>query len=169
MGARSICATVAAVVLSVLVFGAGAAHAAGPLTGTKVRNWQTGFVLSVAGGSTVGGAQIHYQTDTDDLSQFWAVEPVTTDTFLLRNLNSDMCVTAIAGGASEPLQQRPCDVRWREQVFSLEESSTPSRHLLRNLAHGSCLHPYAGTANTFARLYACTATTTWQMHSFDVR
>ncbi|MEU0809829.1 RICIN domain-containing protein [Streptomyces sp. NPDC005970] len=145
------------------------ADATGPLSGTKVRSWQAGHVLGVAGNSTVGGAEVQYQTDTNDLAQKWAIDPVTRDTFLLRNLNSDMCVTAVAGGDTEALQQRPCDTRWDEQTFTMDDSSKPNRPLLRNVAHNKCMQQYAGTAPTYARLYACTRASTWQMHSFDVR
>ncbi|MEU2133124.1 hypothetical protein [Streptomyces sp. NPDC018352] len=55
-----------AVALAATVLGAGTADATGPLSGTKVRNWQTGFVLGVATNSTVGGARIQYQNGTDD-------------------------------------------------------------------------------------------------------
>jgi len=60
MRIRSACAMVA-VALSATVLGTGTADAVGPLSGTKVRNWQVGYVLGVAGNPTVGGAQIQYQ------------------------------------------------------------------------------------------------------------
>ncbi|MCP9211517.1 RICIN domain-containing protein [Streptomyces sp. NEAU-Y11] len=167
MRIRSACVMVA-LALGATVLGVGTADATGPLSGTKVRNWQTGYVLGVAGNSTVGGAEVQYQADTNDLAQKWAIDPVTRDTFLLRNLNSDMCVTAVAGGDTEPLQQRPCDSRWEEQTFTMADSGKPNRYQLRNLAHSKCMHPYASTAPTYPRLYAC-STTTWQAHSFDVR
>lgn len=168
MRIRSTCVMVA-VALSATVLGVSTADAAGPLSGTKVRSWQAGHVLGVAGNSTVGGAEVQYQTDTNDLAQKWAIDPVTRDTFLLRNLNSDMCVTAVAGGDTEALQQRPCDPRWEEQTFTMDDSSKPNRPLLRNVAHNKCMQQYAGTAPSYARLYACIRTSTWQMHSFDVR
>ncbi|MBC2869460.1 RICIN domain-containing protein [Streptomyces mexicanus] len=146
---------------------AGSATAAPPLSGTKIRSWQSGHVLAVT--DTVGGSQVQYQTDTDALSQKWAVEPVSSSTFLLRNLSSDMCVTAIGGGDTEALQQRPCDPRWDEQLFSLEASGKPSRYLLKNQGHNKCLQQYNSTAPTYARLYACSPASTWQIHSFDVR
>lgn len=167
MRIRSTCVMVA-VALSATVLGVGTAEATGPLSGTKVRNWQTGYILGVAGNSTVGGAEIQYQVDTNDLAQKWAIDPVTRDTFLLRNLNSDMCVTAVAGGDTEALQQRPCDPRWEEQTFTMVDSTKPSRYQLRNLAHNKCLHPYGSTAPVYARVYACVANT-YQIHSFDVR
>ncbi|MFB6713498.1 MULTISPECIES: RICIN domain-containing protein [unclassified Streptomyces] len=168
MRIRSACVMVA-VALGATVLGVGTADATGPLSGTKVRNWQTGFVLGVAGGSTVGGAQIQYEADTDNLAQKWAIDPVTSSTFLLRNLNSDMCVTAVGGGATEALQQRPCDPRWDEQIFSMEASSKPNRYQLKNQAYNLCLNPYASTAPTYARVVACSATNGYQTHSFDVR
>ncbi|MCI0386738.1 RICIN domain-containing protein [Streptomyces sp. CNQ085] len=167
MRLRSACLS-AAVALGMTVLAAGTADAAGPLSGTKVRNWQSGFVLGVAGNSTAGGAQIQYQSDTEDLAQKWAIEPVTGTTFLLRNLHSDMCVTAVDGGDTEALQQRPCDSRWREQTFTLEDSTKPDRYRLRNLAHSKCLFPYGTGAPTYARVYAC-GNNTHQTHSFDVR
>jgi hypothetical protein len=159
----SLVVAVAATVLSV-----GTADAA-PLSGTKIRSWQMGHVLGVTGNSTVGGAQIQYQDDSDALSQKWAVEPVSNTTFMLRNLHSDMCVTALNGGDAEALQQRPCDSRWDEQIFSLEDSSKPSRPLLKNQAHNKCMQTYGGNTSSYARLYACTPTSGWQTHSFDVR
>ncbi|MFB8039273.1 RICIN domain-containing protein [Streptomyces sp. NPDC056004] len=168
MRIRSAC-VMAAVALSATVLGVGTADATGPLSGTKVRNWQTGFVLGVGGNSTVGGAEIQYQSDTDALAQKWAIDPVTSDTFLLRNLNSDMCVTAVGGGASEALQQRPCDSRWDEQIFSMQASSKPNRYQLKNQAYNLCLNPYLSTAPTYARVVACSATNGFQTHSFDVR
>jgi hypothetical protein len=165
---RSACISFA-VALAATVIGTGTADAAGPLSGSKIRSWQTGAVLGVAGNSTVGGTQIQYQTDTDDLAQKWAIEPVTNTTFLLRNLHSDMCVTAVGGGETEALQQRPCDPRWDEQLFSLDASSKISRPLLKNQAHNKCMQQYAGTTPTFARLTACNAASTWQTHSFDAR
>ncbi|MEU0840088.1 RICIN domain-containing protein [Streptomyces sp. NPDC005962] len=167
MRIRSACIMVA-VALSATVLGVGTADAVGPLSGTKVRNWQAGFVLGVAGNSTVGGAQIQYQDDTNDLAQKWAIDPVTRDTFLLRNLNSDMCVTAVGGGDSEALQQRPCDSRWEEQIFTMVDSSKPSRYQLRNVAHNKCLNPTTTTAPSYARVLPCNPNT-YQIHSFDVR
>ncbi|MFF1417490.1 RICIN domain-containing protein [Streptomyces sp. NPDC058280] len=168
MRIRSACAVIA-VALSATVLGVGTADATGPLSGTKVRNWQTGFVLGVAGNSTVGGAEVQYQADTGDLAQKWAVDPVTSSTFLLRNLNSDMCVTAVGGGDLEALQQRPCDSRWDEQIFSMEVASKPNRYQLKSQAHSKCLVPYAGTAPTYARVAACSPTNGYMTHSFDVR
>ncbi|MGW2088611.1 RICIN domain-containing protein [Streptomyces sp. NPDC001880] len=168
MRIRSACATIA-VALSATVLGVGTADATGPLSGTKVRNWQTGYVLGVAGNSTVGGAQIHYEVDTDNLAQKWAIDPVTSTTFLLRNLNSDMCVTAVGGGASEALQQRPCDSRWDEQIFSMEEASKPSRYQLKNKAHNLCLNPSTAGAPAYARVVGCSTTNGYNAHSFDVR
>ncbi|MFF3734984.1 RICIN domain-containing protein [Streptomyces sp. NPDC002476] len=168
MRIRSACVGVA-VALAATVLGAGTADATGPLSGTKVRNWQTGLVLGVATNSTVGGAQIQYQNDTEELAQKWAVDPVTSTTFVLRNLNSDMCATALGGGDTEALQQRPCDPRWDEQVFSLEDSNKPSRYLLKNQAHNKCLNPYSSGANAYARLVACNAANGYSTHSFDVR
>lgn len=168
MRVRSIVAAAGAALLSVAALGAGTADAAGPLTGTKVRNWQLGFVLGVAGNSTVGGAVIQYQNDTDDKAQFWAVEPVTSDTFVLRNLNSDMCVTQI-GAAGSALQQRPCDPRFEEQVFSLIESSRPNRYQLKNADTGQCLNPSTTGVNGAARLVACSTTNAYNTHSFDTR
>ncbi|MFB6717622.1 MULTISPECIES: RICIN domain-containing protein [unclassified Streptomyces] len=170
MRIRSACA-VLAVALSATVLGVGTADATGPLSGTKVRNWLTGYVLGVAGSSTVGGAQIQYQADTDDLAQKWAIDPVTSSTFLLRNLNSDMCVTAVGGGASEALQQRPCDPRWDEQIFSMEASSKPNRYQLKNQAYNLCLNPGSVSAPTVARVIGCSTTSinNYNTHSFDVR
>ncbi|WP_030561760.1 RICIN domain-containing protein [Streptomyces aureocirculatus] len=164
---RSACLSVV-VALAATVLGVSSADAA-PLSGTKIRSWQLGHVLGVAGNSTVGGAQIQYQNDTDDLSQKWAVEPVSNTTFMLRNLHSDMCVTAVSGGDAEAIQQRPCDSRWDEQIFSLEDSSKPSRPLLKNQAHNKCMQTYAGNTTSFARLAGCAPTSGWQTHSFDVR
>ncbi|MFE7113783.1 RICIN domain-containing protein [Streptomyces sp. NPDC057575] len=168
MRIRSACAMIA-VALSATVLGAGTADATGPLSGTKVRNWQSGYVLGVAGGSTVGGAQIQYEVDNDSLSQKWAIDPVTSSTFLLRNLNSDMCVTAVGGGSTEALQQRPCDARWDEQIFSMEDASKANRYQLKNQAHNLCLNPAATGANANARVIGCSATNNWNTHSFDVR
>lgn len=168
MRIRSACAMLA-VALSATVLGVGTADATGPLSGTKVRNWQTGHVLGVAGGSTVGGAQIQYQVDTDDLAQKWAIDPVTSSTFMLRNLNSDMCVTAVGGGDAEALQQRPCDARWDEQIFSMEVSNKANRYQLKNEAHNKCVNPAAVSAPTYARVVACSATNGYNTHSFDVR
>ncbi|MFE7311161.1 RICIN domain-containing protein [Streptomyces sp. NPDC057546] len=168
MRIRSACVMVA-VALSATVLGVGTADATGPLSGTKVRNWNTGFVLGVAGNSTVGGAEVQYQADTDNLAQKWAIDPVTSTTFLLRNLNSDMCVTAVNGADLEALQQRPCDSRWDEQIFSMDNSSKPNRYQLKNQAHNKCLVPYATTAPTYARVAACSATNGYMTHSFDVR
>ncbi|MFD5505816.1 RICIN domain-containing protein [Streptomyces sp. NPDC127061] len=168
MRIRSACVMVA-VALSTTVLGVGTADATGPLSGTKVRTWQTGFVLGVAGNSTVGGAQVQYQADTGDLAQKWAIDPVTNDTFLLRNLNSDMCVTAVGGGDTEAIEQRPCDSRWAEQTFTMVDSGKPSRYLLRNLGHNKCMQQWATTAPTYARLAACAPTNTYQTQSFDVR
>jgi hypothetical protein len=158
-----------AVALAATALGAGTADATGPLSGTKIRNWQTGYVLGVAGNSTVGGAQIQYQTDTDDLAQKWAVDPVTSNTFLLRNLNSDMCVTALGGGNTEALQQRPCDPRWAEQIFSMEDASKPSRYQLKNQAHNLCLNPGTTGVPSYARVIGCSTTNNYNTHSFDVR
>ncbi|MFE4328990.1 RICIN domain-containing protein [Streptomyces sp. NPDC056831] len=168
MRIRSACAVIA-VALSATVLGVGTADATGPLSGTKVRNWQTSFVLGVAGNSTVGGAEVQYQADTGDLAQKWAIDPVTSSTFLLRNLNSDMCVTAVGGGDNEALQQRPCDSRWDEQIFSMEVSSKPNRYQLKNQAYNKCLVPNLTTAPTFARVFACNAANGYMTHSFDVR
>ncbi|MFB6879137.1 RICIN domain-containing protein [Streptomyces sp. NPDC056323] len=99
----------------------------------------------------------------------WAIDPVTSTTFLLRNLNSDMCVTAVNGADLEALQQRPCDSRWDEQIFSMDNSSKPNRYQLKNQAHNKCLVPYATTAPTYARVAACSATNGYMTHSFDVR
>ncbi|MFE7395217.1 RICIN domain-containing protein [Streptomyces sp. NPDC057557] len=167
MRIRSACA-VLAVALSATVLGVGTADATGPLSGTKVRNWQTGYVLGVAGSSTVGGAQVQYETDTGDLAQKWAIDPVTSNTFLLRNLNSDMCVTAVGGGQTEALQQRPCDPRWSEQIFSMEDSK-PSRYQLKNQAYNTCLNPSSVGLPAYARLATCSATNPYNAHSFDVR
>ncbi|MFJ5720265.1 RICIN domain-containing protein [Streptomyces sp. NPDC093149] len=168
MRIRSACA-VLAVTLSATVFGVGTADATGPLSGTKVRNWQSGFVLGVAGGSTVGGAQVQYEVDTDNLAQKWAIDPVTSSTFMLRNLNSDMCVTAVGGGDAEALQQRPCDARWDEQIFSMELSSKANRYQLKNQAHSKCMNPGTVNAPAYARVIACNATNNYNTHSFDVR
>ncbi|MEU0839847.1 RICIN domain-containing protein [Streptomyces sp. NPDC005962] len=162
-------AVMVTVALSATVLGVGTADAVGPLSGTKVRAWQSGYVLGVAGNSTVGGATVQYQTDTDDLAQKWAIDPVTSDTFMLRNLNSDMCVTAVDGGATEALQQRPCDSRWQEQTFTMAASSKPNRHLLRNLAHNKCMQQYNTTTPTFAFVSGCSTANNYQAHSFDVR
>ncbi|WP_230992738.1 RICIN domain-containing protein [Streptomyces endocoffeicus] len=168
MRIRSACAMLA-VALSATVLGVGTADAVGPLSGTKVRAWQSGHVLGVAGNSTVGGATVQYQTDTDDLAQKWAIDPVTTNTFMLRNLNSDMCVTAVDGGATEALQQRPCDSRWQEQTFTMADSSKPNRYLLRNLAHNKCMQQYNVSAPTYALVLGCNSANNYQTHSFDVR
>ncbi|MFI6730376.1 RICIN domain-containing protein [Streptomyces sp. R-74717] len=168
MRIRSACA-VLAVALSATVLGVGTADATGPLSGTKVRNWQTGLVLGVAGNSTVGGAEVQYQADTGDLTQKWAIDPVTSSTFLLRNLNSDMCVTAVGGGDLEALQQRPCDSRWDEQIFSMEVSSKANRYQLKNQSHSKCMIPYAGSGTTYARVAACNTGNAYMTHSFDVR
>ncbi|MFI9630211.1 RICIN domain-containing protein [Streptomyces sp. NPDC052042] len=168
MRLRSACVSFA-VALGITALAAGTANAVGPLSGTKVRNWQTGYVLGVAGNSTVGGAQIQYQQDTGDLAQKWAIDPVTSSTFLLRNLNSDMCVTAVGGGSTEALQQRPCDSRWDEQIFSMEASSKPNRYQLKNQAHNLCLNPGTTAANAYARVIACGDTNNYNTHSFDVR
>ncbi|WP_432587527.1 RICIN domain-containing protein [Streptomyces sp. HD1123-B1] len=162
-------AVMVAVALSATVLGVGTADAVGPLSGTKVRAWQSGFVLGVAGNSTVGGAEVQYQVDTNDLAQKWAIDPVTRDTFMLRNLNSDMCVTAVGGGGTEALQQRPCDSRWEEQTFTMVDSSKPSRYLLRNLAHNKCVQQYNVTAPTYALVLGCNSASLYQTHSFDVR
>ncbi|MEU0634329.1 RICIN domain-containing protein, partial [Streptomyces sp. NPDC005989] len=154
MRIRSAC-VMAAAVLTTTVLGVGTADATGPLSGTKVRNWLTGAVLGVAGNSTVGGAEIQYQVDTDNLAQKWAIDPVTSTTFLLRNLNSDMCVTAVGGGDNEALQQRPCDVRWDEQIFSMEVSSKPNRYNLKSQAYNKCVIPQLTTTPTFAKVYPC--------------
>ncbi|MFJ7497979.1 RICIN domain-containing protein [Streptomyces sp. NPDC097727] len=167
MRIKAACALVA-VTLAATALGAGTAEATGPLSGTKVRNWQTGFVLGVAGNSTVGGAQILYQTDTDDLAQKWAIDPVTSSTFMLRNLNSDMCVTAVTT-QSAVFQQRPCDARWDEQIFSMEDSSKPNRYQLKNQGSGMCLNPAVASVNSTANGVACSATNPYQTHSFDVR
>ncbi|WP_238545481.1 MULTISPECIES: RICIN domain-containing protein [Streptomyces] len=168
MRIRSACAVVA-VALSATVLGVSTADATGPLSGTKIRNWQTGFVLGVAGNSTVGGTSIQYQTDTNELAQKWAIDPVTSGTFLLRNLNSDMCVTAVGGGGSEPLQQRPCDPRWDEQIFSMEASSRPNRYQLRNQAYGLCVNPDVAGVNANARVIGCSTANNYNTHSFEVR
>ncbi|MFE7395196.1 RICIN domain-containing protein [Streptomyces sp. NPDC057557] len=168
MRVRSACA-VLAVALSATVLGVGTADATGPLSGTKVRNWQTGFVLGVAGNSTVGGAEVQYQADTDNLAQKWAIDPVTSSTFMLRNLNSDMCVTAVGGGGSEALQQRPCDPRWDEQIFSMEASVKSNRYQLKNQAHNLCLNPAGVAAPTYARVVGCSTVNNYNAHSFDVR
>ncbi|MFD3682771.1 RICIN domain-containing protein [Streptomyces sp. NPDC058613] len=168
MRIRSACVSVA-VALGMTVLGVGTADATGPLSGTKIRNWQTGLVLGVAANSTSGGAQVQYQAETDHLAQKWALDPVTNTTFMLRNLHSDMCVTAVAGGIAESLQQRPCDPRWGEQIFSLEDASKPNRHLLKNQAHAKCINAYNGNANDISRVDTCTATSAYQTHSFDVR
>lgn len=139
------------------------------MSGTKIRTWQNGTVLGVAGNSTVGGAQIQYQNDTEELAQKWAIDPVTTDTFMLRNLNSDMCVTAVSGADSEALQQRPCDPRWEEQTFTLEKSNKPNRYRLRNVAHNKRMQTYSSSPPSHARVYACGDNYTYQPHSFDVR
>ncbi|MFI5672761.1 RICIN domain-containing protein [Streptomyces sp. NPDC051704] len=168
MRIRSACVSVV-MALGMTVLGVGTADATGPLSGTKIRNWQTGFVLGVAANSTAGGAQVHYQAESDHLAQKWAIDPVTSTTFMLRNLNSDMCITAVAGGDTESLQQRPCDSRWGEQIFSLEDSSKPSRYLLKNQTHGKCINAYNGSVNDISRVAACSAGSTYQAHSFDVR
>ncbi|MFE5095822.1 RICIN domain-containing protein [Streptomyces sp. NPDC056638] len=168
MRIRSACA-VLAVALSATVLGVGTADATGPLSGTKVRNWHTGYVLGVAGGSTVGGAQVQYEVDTDNLAQKWAIDPVTSSTFLLRNLNSDMCVTSVSGGGTEALQQRPCDPRWDEQIFSMEASGKPNRYQLKNQAYNLCLNPGSTGVPTYARVTACSTTNSYNTHSFDVR
>ncbi|MGW3466214.1 RICIN domain-containing protein [Streptomyces olivaceoviridis] len=169
MRLRTACVGVA-VALAATALGAGTAHATGPLSGTKVRNWQTGFVLGVAASSTVGGAAIQYQSDTDELAQKWAVDPVSKTTFVLRNLNSDMCITALTGGDAEALQQRPCDPRWDEQVFTLEDSSRPNRYQLKNQAHNKCMNPANAGVNSYARLITCSPPTNpYNTHSFDVR
>ncbi|MFD0344755.1 RICIN domain-containing protein [Streptomyces sp. NPDC127117] len=168
MRIRSACVMVA-VALSTTALGVGTADATGPLSGTKVRNWQTGFVLGVAGNSTVGGAEVQYQADTDNLAQKWAIDPVTSSTFLLRNLNSDMCVTTVGGSDSEALQQRPRDSRWDEQIFSMDNSSKLNRYQLKSQAYNKCLIPYLTTAPTYARVIACNATNAYMTHSFDVR
>ncbi|MFJ6618938.1 RICIN domain-containing protein [Kitasatospora sp. NPDC091335] len=95
-----------------------------------MRSWQTGFVLGVASNSTVGGTVIQYQTDTDQLAQKWAIDPVTTTTFLVRNLNSDMCINVVGTGANGEIQQRPCDSRWDEQIFQPGglEQARPLQH-----------------------------------------
>ncbi|MFI9786818.1 RICIN domain-containing protein [Kitasatospora sp. NPDC051984] len=165
---RSVC-VVAAVAVGATTLGVGTADATGPLTGTKIRTYQTGWVLGVT--NNVGGSSVLYQFDTDDLSQKWAVGPVSTTTFLLRNLSSDMCITAVTGAAGEALQQRPCDPRWDEQVFSLEDSSRTNRYLVKNQAFGKCLNPSTGAVNTTATLVACASNITngYTQHSFDVR
>ncbi|MFE4329003.1 RICIN domain-containing protein [Streptomyces sp. NPDC056831] len=168
MRIRSACVMVA-VALSATVLGVGTADATGPLSGTKVRNWMTGYVLGVAGNSTVGGAEVQYQSDTGDLAQKWAIDPVTSSTFMLRNLNSDMCVTAVSGGDTEALQQRPCDPRWDEQIFSMEVSSKPNRYQLKSQAHGKCVNPATTGAPAFARVVLCSTAYTYNTHSFDVR
>ncbi|MET8739955.1 RICIN domain-containing protein [Streptomyces sp. NPDC004728] len=168
MRIRSACVMVA-VALSATVLGVGTADATGPLSGTKVRNWQSGYVLGVAANSTVGGAQVQYEVDTDNLAQKWAIDPVTSDTFMLRNLNSDMCVTAVGGADTEALQQRPCDARWDEQIFSMEASSKANRYQLKNQAHNKCLNPGTVNNGAYARVVACSATNGWNAHSFDVR
>ncbi|MGC4998403.1 RICIN domain-containing protein [Streptomyces sp. DT195] len=160
--------TTAAVLLCATQLAAGTANATGPLSGTKVRNWQTGLVLGVAGNSTAGGAQIQYQNDTDELAQKWAVDPVTRDTFVLRNLNSDMCVTAVGTG-SEAFQQRPCDPRWDEQIFSMEDASKPNRYQLKNAALNFCMNPSTVGAGAAARGVACSATNGYNTHSLEVR
>ncbi|MGW7033010.1 RICIN domain-containing protein [Streptomyces xanthophaeus] len=168
MRVRSACVS-AVMALGMTMLGVGTADATGPLSGTKIRNWQTGSVLGVAANSTAGGAQVQYQPESDHLAQKWAIDPVTSTTFMLRNLHSDMCVTALTGGDTESLQQRPCDSRWGEQIFSLEDSSKPSRYLLKNQAHGKCINAYNGTATDMSRLVACSASNQYQTHSFDVR
>ncbi|MGK4582480.1 RICIN domain-containing protein [Kitasatospora sp. HPMI-4] len=169
MRIRSACAIVA-LALGATVLGAGTADATGPLSGTKVRNWQSGFVLGVAGNSTVGGEGIQYQTDTNDLAQKWAIDPVTTTTFLLRNLNSDMCITAVNSNG-DALQQRPCDPRWSEQIFSLLDSSKPNRYLLKNQDRGTCMNPANVSVGAYAVLVDCAANVGhgYTQHSFDVR
>ncbi|ADI10623.1 hypothetical protein SBI_07503 [Streptomyces bingchenggensis BCW-1] len=152
------------------MLGVGTADATGPLSGTKVRAWASGYVLGVAGNSTVGAAQLQYQTDTDALAQKWAIDPVTRDTFMLRNLNSDMCVTAMSGSTADALQQRPCDPRWEEQAFTMADSSKPNRPLLRNLAYNKCMQQLSSVAMpTIAVLNDCASTNNYQAHSFDVR
>ncbi|MFD7621866.1 RICIN domain-containing protein [Streptomyces sp. NPDC059802] len=169
MRIRSACVMVAAA-LSATVLGVGTADATGPLSGTKVRAWASGLVLGVASNSTVGAAQLQYQTDTDALAQKWAIDPVTSTTFLLRNLNSDMCVTAMSGSTADALQQRPCDPRWEEQTFTMADSSKPNRHLLRNLAYNKCMQQLSSSAvPTIAVLNDCAPTNNYQAHSFDVR
>ncbi|MFD7498017.1 RICIN domain-containing protein [Streptomyces sp. NPDC059832] len=168
MRIRSAC-VMAAAMLTATVLGVGTADATGPLSGTKVRNWQTGFVLGVAGNSTVGGAEVQYQADTDNLAQKWAIDPVTSSTFLLRNLNSDMCVTAVGGGNTEALQQRPCDPRWDEQIFSMEASTKVNRYQLKNQAHNLCLNPGSTGAPIYARVTACSTANYHNTHSFEVR
>lgn len=79
-----------------------------------------------------------------------------------------MCVTAVGGGDTEALQQRPCDPRWEEQTLTMVDSSKPSRYQLRNVAHNKCIHPAGTTAPTYPRLIACSANG-YQIHSFDVR
>jgi hypothetical protein len=88
---------------------------------------------------------------------------------MLRDLNSDMCVTAVGGGSAEALQQRPRDPRWDEQIFSMEDSSKPSRYQLENQAFNLCLNPGTTGANSYARVVACSATNGYNTHSFDVR
>ncbi|MET8563529.1 RICIN domain-containing protein [Streptomyces flaveolus] len=164
---RIACISLAAA-LSVTALGVSTAHAVGPLSGTKVRNWNSGFVLGVAGNATTGHAQITYQTDTDDLAQKWAIDPVTSDTFMLRNLNSDMCITALNNSATG-IVQRPCDPRWDEQVWKMIDSGKASRWQLQNQALSQCLNPASTGANANARVIACSATNDWNTHSFDVR
>ncbi|WP_433248654.1 RICIN domain-containing protein [Streptosporangium sp. CA-135522] len=166
MRIRSACAMVA-VALSATVLGMGTAHATGPLSGTKIRDWKSGAVLGVSGNSVVGGAGLQYQTDTNDLAQKWAIDPVTKDTFMMRNLHSDMCVTLIGGGG-EAIQQRPCDPRWEEQIFTMIDSAKPHRYRLRNVAQNLCLSPATTAVPIHAVLYACD-TDPYQIHSFDVR
>ncbi|MFF0296334.1 RICIN domain-containing protein [Kitasatospora sp. NPDC004614] len=169
MRIRSTCA-IAALALGATVLGSGTADATGPLSGTKIRNWQTGAVLGVAGNSTVGGALLQYQSDTGDLAQKWAIDPVTSNTFLLRNLNSDMCVTVLGTSTNgSEVQQRPCDSRWDEQTFTMIDSSKPSRYQLRNQAFNMCLYPYSASAPSAVYVAGCSASNNYATHSFDVR
>lgn len=158
---------VVAVALAATALGAGTADAAGPLSGTKIRDWQTASVLGVVGNSTAAGAQLQYQTDSDSLAQKWAVEPVTNTTFMLHNLNSDMCATAV-NTVSDVFQQRPCDPRWDEQIFSLEDSVKPNRFQLKNQGTNQCLNPSTSATVVTARGAACAPNNNYYAHSFEV-
>ncbi|MER7707690.1 RICIN domain-containing protein [Kitasatospora sp. NPDC097605] len=168
MRKRSTCFALA-LALGTTVLSAGVADATGPLSGTKIRSWQTGFVLGAASNSTVGGTVIQYQTDTDQLAQKWAIDPVTTTTFLVHNLNSDMCMNVVGTGANGEIQQRPCDSRWDEQIFSLKDSSKPGRYSIKNDALGKCFQLASTGANSGVYLHTCTPTNAYQVTSFDVR
>ncbi len=66
-------------------------------------------------------------------------------------------------------QQRPCDARWEERVFTLEDASRPNRYMIRNLAFNQCLTSSTTSVPTTATIETCTTTHTYVTHPLDVR